>query len=220
MEQAHPEMDERAVTLAGNPAKPQGELGAQMLQRMNRSHGPVTNWALDLLDLFGCDSALDVGCGGGATLARLSSRMRQGSGVSVTGVDYSEVSCEQSRERNAAEVESGRVRVVRASVDDLPFGDGSFDVVTTVESFYFWPDSERGLREVLRVLRPSGRFMLVADVYRRPGLPAETLENIARYEMTVLTPEGYEELLARVGFSSATSHVERDEGWIAVEGVK
>ena len=81
--------------------------------------------------------------------------------------------------------------VIEASVDDLPFADSSFDVVTTVESFYFWPNPECDLAEVWRVLRPGGRFLLVADIYDKPDLPADASENIEKYQLTVLTPEGY-----------------------------
>ena len=77
------------VTRKGNPRKPQGEEGAQMLRRMNDSHAAVTQWALGFLAFQEQDQALDIGCGGGATLARLSARI---GGGHITGVDYSAVS--------------------------------------------------------------------------------------------------------------------------------
>ena len=41
--------NEKAITAAGNPAKPTGEAGEQMLARMNESHGPLT--ALSLIHI-------------------------------------------------------------------------------------------------------------------------------------------------------------------------
>ncbi|WP_417118740.1 class I SAM-dependent methyltransferase [Olsenella phocaeensis] len=214
---------ERRVTQAGNPARPEGSFGAQMLRRMNQSHEGLTNWALDFLDLAPDTRALDVGCGGGATMGRLGRRIAAaGDGAMrghVTGLDYSEVSCEQSRLANAEAIAEGRMDVVCASVAELPFADASFDVVTTVESFYFWPDPEANLCEVARVIRPVGRFLLVADVYLREGLDPDTLANIRRYDLTVLSPEGYEELVLRAGFASCRCHLS-DEGWIAVDAVR
>lgn len=212
-------LSEAQITEAGNPAKPQGECGALMLERMNRSHEEVTNWALDLLSFSPDQRVLDVGCGGGATMGRISQRMGKGSGT-VVGVDYSEVSCAQSRELNAAGIASGRMEVRQASVEALPFADTSFDVVTTVESFYFWPDPVANLAEVARVLKPGGRFLLVADVYQKDGLAQEVLDNIRRRSLTVLTPSQHEDLLLEAGFSLARAHLKEGTDWIAVEGLR
>ena len=211
-------MDQASVTEAGNPAKPTGEFGAAMLRRMNESHGDVTDWALDYLDFDSSDNVLDIGCGGGATLARLAGRMGEGSGR-VTGVDHSEVACAESRELNAAEIEAGRIRVVCASVVDLPFADASFDVVTTIESFYFWPEPEKSLAEVRRVLARGGRFLLVADIYEKDDLGEEERANIERYGLTVLDPEGYRVLFSAAGFASCEVHTKAGTDWICVEGV-
>lgn len=214
-------MDERAVTRAGNPGNPHGEFGEQMLERMNRSHAEVTNWALDQLEFKAGDRALDIGCGGGATMGRLASRIEAAGGMGhVSGVDISEVSCETSRRNNEEAIRTGRMDVTQASVESLPFADGSFDVVTTVESFYFWPDPRRCLAEVARVVKPGGRFLLVADIYRRPDLAEDVLQNIERYDLTVLAPQEYEHLLRESGFSSAKAHLKDGTTWIAVEGVR
>lgn len=214
-------MDELAVTQAGNPGNPHGEFGEQMLERMNRSHAEVTNWALDQLEFKAGDRALDIGCGGGATMGRLASRIEAAGGMGhVSGVDISEVSCETSRRNNEEAIRTGRMDVTQASVESLPFADGSFDVVTTVESFYFWPDPRRCLAEVARVVKPGGRFLLVADIYRRPDLAEDVLQNIERYDLTVLAPQEYEHLLRESGFSSAKAHLKDGTTWIAVEGVR
>ena len=152
------------------------------------------------------------------TLARLAGRMGEGSGR-VTGVDHSEVACAESRELNAAEIEAGRIRVVCASVVDLPFADASFDVVTTIESFYFWPEPEKSLAEVRRVLARGGRFLLVADIYEKDDLGEEERANIERYGLTVLDPEGYRALFSAAGFASCEVHTKAGTDWICVEGV-
>lgn len=214
-------MDERAVTEAGNPGNPQGEYGEQMLERMNRSHAEVTSWALDQLSYKAGERALDIGCGGGATMARLAKRIQAaGSTGHVSGIDHSEVSCEASGQYNKDAIQAGQMDVACASVEALPFRDETFDIVTTVESFYFWPNPEESLKEVARVVKPDGHFLLVADVYRTSGLPASTLANIEHYHLTVLTPEEYEKLLLAAGFSHAKAHLKDGTTWIAVEGVK
>lgn len=221
MADADRHMDERAVTEAGNPGNPQGTYGEKMLERMNRSHADVTMWALDQLSFKTGMRALDIGCGGGATMKRLAERIEAaGSAGHVSGIDHSEVSCEASRQYNRDAIEAGQMDVACASVESLPFRDNTFDIVTTVESFYFWPHPKDCLKEVARVLKPGGRFLLVADVYRTPGLAKSTLENIEHYHLTVLTPEEHEKLLLEAGFSRAETHLKAGTTWIAVEGVK
>lgn len=212
-------LTERQVTDAGNPAKPTGIYGARMLRRMNRSHADVTNWALDLIDFSSMARALDIGCGGGATMARMLTRMGKQGGT-VCGIDYSETSCEESRAFNAAAIAAGRAEVRQANVECLPFEDGSFDAAVTVESFYFWPHPQKDLAEVARVLAPGAHFLLVADVYKMDGLPAEVLENIRTRHLTVLAPDEYERLLLEAGFARATAHLKEGTTWIAVEGVR
>ncbi len=51
----------------------------------------------------------------------------------------------------------------------MPFADASFDIVFNVESSLNYPDFDAYLREVDRVLKPGGRF-LIADYRRRKGL--------------------------------------------------
>lgn len=45
----------------------------------------------------------------------------------------------------------------------LPFEEASFDLVSAFETVYFWPDLNRGFREVFRVLAPGGRFLVVCE---------------------------------------------------------
>ena len=48
----------------------------------------------------------------------------------------------------------------------MPFPDGVFDLVTAVETHYFWPDMAADMREVFRVLKPGGGFILIAEAYK------------------------------------------------------
>ena len=45
-----------------------------------------------------------------------------------------------------------------ASVSDLPFSDNSFDIVTAIETYYFWPDKLKNLKEIYRVLKKDGKI--------------------------------------------------------------
>src|SRR5690348_5373901 len=143
--------------------KPTDRAGRAVLARMNVSHAAVTQWGLSHVDVGQECTILDVGCGGGRTIDRLASMATRGM---VLGVDYSGERVAAARETNARWIAEGRVGIQLANVSKLPFPDATFDLVTAVETHYYWPDLPRDVREVMRVLKPAGRFVIIAETYR------------------------------------------------------
>ncbi len=119
--------------------------------------GPELSAMLEAVSLTGAEEVLDAGCGTGHTALAFAPRVAR-----VVGVDLTEPMLEQGR-RLASERGVGNVSFVRADVESLPFGDGSFDLVTSRYSAHHYPHPEVALREIARVLRPRGAFLL-ADV--------------------------------------------------------
>lgn len=207
--------EQAAITEKGNPAKPTGRFGALMLERMNESHSAVTEWGLSFLKVSDDAMLLDIGCGGGATLARLAAISKHSR---VFGIDYSDVSVQKSKEHNKTLIESGRVEVLKENVAKMGFDNEAFDGIVTVESFYFWPDPVDSLKEVKRVLKNTGVFLLIADIYNTGDLPQEALENIKKYKMHNPTPEEFKNIFEAAGFSDIEIHFKNDTTWICVEG--
>lgn len=142
---------------AGHPEKPVGADGFKMLERMNGGrHEELALWGLTFLPIGEADRMLDIGCGGGANIARLLSRAPRGSAV---GVDYSPVSVQATRTYNAAAVEEGRCTVLEGNASELPLPDAAFDVATAFETVYYW-DIPTAFAEVRRVLKPGGHFLV------------------------------------------------------------
>jgi ubiquinone/menaquinone biosynthesis C-methylase UbiE len=111
---------------------------------------------IGLLEVRPQDRVLEVGFGPGVAielLARVPARR-------VVGVDPSTEMLEQAAVRNAAGVASGRVELQQGSVQRLPFADATFDKALAINSMQVWPDVVAGLRELRRVLAPSGRIAL------------------------------------------------------------
>jgi len=96
---------------------------------------------------------LGVGCGDGILAVELSRR-----GADVMGVDASEAMVAAATARAVAE--DPRAEFERAEADALPFPDDTFDVVTAVTVLCFIDDTDRAVREMVRVLRPGGRLVL------------------------------------------------------------
>ncbi|MCM1506869.1 MAG: class I SAM-dependent methyltransferase [Ruminococcus flavefaciens] len=205
-----------SVTEQGNPAKPTGTAGEEMLNRMNISHYDVTGWAMDFLELSGNETVLDIGCGGGETLNRIS---RKTTGC-LTGADYSPVSVRMTSKRNEEIISSGRMKVFETSVEKMPFADNSFDRIITIESFYFWKNPQEDLKEVYRVLAVRGIFLIVADIHGGAELSEKEIENIKKYNLYNPTPEEFEKLLVNAGFKDVKIHTKSGTKWICAEGRK
>lgn len=211
------EYTQKKVTEEGHPNCPTGQAGKAMLTRMNESHGPLTQWGLSQLDFGRKDHVLDIGCGGGACLARLSKLVQSGTFV---GIDYAKTSVEATKQFNQSLIEEGKLQVYEASVSEMPFDDETFDKIVTVESYYFWPDFESDMQEVFRVLKNGGHFLLIAEIYNQADLSNEVRENIQKYKMRNLNLDQFVEVFEQTGFSDIDLHVKPHQRWIAVEGIK
>ena len=199
-----------------NTRKPEGFWGRMMVNGMNGgSHAAMANWGLDLCDVPADGEILDIGCGGGANLRRLMDRSPR---VRATGVDYSTVSVDKSRKVNSKAIAEGRCKVVEASVANLPFADETFTMATAFETIYFWPEIESSFAEVLRVLRPGGRFLIVNEDDGLSGTN-EKWEKIID-GMHTYTPDEVNSHLAAAGFRDITVHRDEARHWLAVTAVK
>lgn len=197
--------------------KPSGWLGRRMARAMNVGHSRMTDWALQDVTIPSGAAILDVGCGGGATVGKLAAIAPQGK---VVGLDYSPASVAVSRQTNAQAIAAGRVQIEQGSVAALPFAEGTFDLVTAVETHYYWPDLPANVREVWRVLKPGGTFALIAETYR--GGPFRILYGIVMplLRAAFLSDEEHRSLLAQAGFTEVTTrHVPR-KNWICAVGRK
>lgn len=198
-------------TRLGNPRKPSGSAGARMLERMNESHSSLTDWGLSFVVMDKDADVLDIGCGGGMTLRKLS-EMTDGR---VAGIDYSPDSV-----RKSLETVCGKAEVFECSVESMPFSDSSFDRIVTVESFYFWPDPAENLKEVFRVLRPGGVFQIISDTYDNGRLSEAARKNVERYNLFVPGPEELLKMLSDAGFADNRIHLKDGTSWICSESGK
>lgn len=205
----------RILREEGNPAKPIGESGAEMLKKMNEGHYDLTGWAMEHFQFQEDDCVLDIGCGGGMTLKRMSQSVGH-----LTGLDYSETSVEQSRLMNERDIQAGKMEIILASVEKMPFGEDTFDKIITVESFYFWPDHLENLKEVRRVLKPGGMFILAASIYGKEGLDERDLESIQKYDLYNPSLFEFQSLFEQAGFVYIHIYTKKDEDWVCVEAVK
>jgi ubiquinone/menaquinone biosynthesis C-methylase UbiE len=186
---------------------------------MNSRHSSVTDWGLSHALIGKQDIILDIGCGGGRTVSKLAAIATQGK---VYGIDHSTESVTMAMRTNKQWIDIARVEIREASVSQLPFSDGAFNVITAVETHFWWPALPTDLREVLRVLKPGGRLIIIAEVYK--GSESFTSKAAERYSektgMALLSVEEHREHLTDASYSDVQVITDPSKGWIYCMGRK
>ena len=104
------------------------------------------------------DDLLEVGCGSAMLLAAQASHVRH-----VAGLDTSEIQVGMARKRLADRIAAGTAETVLGDAMTLPWEDGRFSVICSLNCLKFVPDPPKALREMRRVLRHDGRLVLTID---------------------------------------------------------
>jgi SAM-dependent methyltransferase len=144
------------ITPANQGSKPSGWFGRFNLWRMNSSHSKLTDWGLRHISIDTHDTILDVGCGGGRTVAKLADIAKLGK---VYGIDHSGESVAASKKHVAQYITLGRVEILNGSVSQLPFSNNMFDL-TAVETHFWWPNLPGDMREVF----VGGTLIFIAEL--------------------------------------------------------
>ena len=132
---------------------------------MENHHLNITEQTVRQMDLCSGERVLDLGCGTGwATrlLARIVGEGPDGFGQ-VIGLDVSD---EMIRRARTHSKDFENVMYVVGSADRIPWEENYFDKVLSVESFYYYPDQERALAELFRVMSPNGRLFILINLYK------------------------------------------------------
>ncbi len=196
---------------------PRGWIGRLVLWSMNRRHGRLTDWGLGHVAVGEHDTILDLGCGGGKTLEKLAAMASNGI---VHGVDNSTASVAAAQRTNRRLVDAGRVVIQQASASDLPFPDGTFDLVTAIETHFWWPDLSAGMREGFRLLKPGGRMAVIAEFYNG-GKHAKYADRLRKWTtMAILDVEQHRTMFTGAGFADVVIDEEADRGWICCVAAK
>lgn len=197
--------------------KPDQWFGRILARAMNRGHDAMTEWGLNHVTIGSQFRVLDVGCGGGRTIEKLAAIA---AGGTVYGVDYAEGSVAVSRSYNAALIKAGRVVVEKGTVSELPFSDETFDLVTAIETQYYWPDLKGDMREVLRVLKPAGRLVVIAEMYKGGKYDRLKWPVMWLLRSSHLSVDDHRELFASAGYVEVEIFEEKNTGWICAVGTK
>ncbi|HKV56184.1 MAG TPA: class I SAM-dependent methyltransferase [Candidatus Binataceae bacterium] len=153
----------------------------------------INAFVSEIVDAGPRDHILEIGFGPGTLLRRLSRNTEQGF---IAGVDPSAAMQAQARRRNRHAIERGRMELKSSDIQRIPYPDARFDKVCTVNTIYFWSDPQAAAREVFRVTRGGGRFVLA---FRAEEQTPQSFS--ARRGLHGYAPERARELLEAAGFT-------------------
>jgi ubiquinone/menaquinone biosynthesis C-methylase UbiE len=197
--------------------KPDKWFGRIFARAMNKGHDSMSDWGLRHVTIGNRFTILDVGCGGGRTIEKLAAIAPGGM---VYGIDYAEGSVSVSRELNANLIKAGRVVVQKASVSHLPFPDNTFDLATAIETQYYWSDLAGDMREILRVLKPDGRLVVIAEMYKGGRYDWLKWPIMWLLRSSHLSVSDHRELFASAGYVNVEIFEEGSRGWICAMATK
>jgi ubiquinone/menaquinone biosynthesis C-methylase UbiE len=194
-----------AAEMAMQLARPTGAIGIAVGDYMNRINAGLTNAAYQLLRPPPDGRVLEIGFGNGKLIVDL---VGMAPDLTYAGVDVSETMVGEASANNRALIDEGRVELRLATVDHLPFPNGSFDRALAVNTIYFWPDQLAGLREIRRVLRNDG-FLVLASM--TPETSAQSPTARPEYGFRVPDRNALELLPQQAGFRRVTCDIYQEE---------
>jgi len=201
--------------LARQLGNPSGLIGRFILGPVwNKRNAALNDVTLARLEIEEADRVLDIGFGGGYLLARIIPQVKRGW---VAGIDVSPTMVNNCRARYRAEIKAGIVEIQQGQAELLPYPDGHFTKVSSVNSIFYWGDARQGISEIYRVLQEEGKMVLTYTCKR-------CLEQKGLGQAGVNTYEAAEidRMLATAGFREiqATRDRDRHREFICVTGRK
>jgi ubiquinone/menaquinone biosynthesis C-methylase UbiE len=173
---------------------PAGVLGRAFGVVMETLNGPAYRAALRALAPKPDQYILEIGFGTGR-FAELVLGIDPTS--HVAGVDPTATMVETANRRRGVRAAGPRADLRQGDASSLPWPEGQFDAVVAIHSFQFWPNPDQTLKEIGRVLAPTGRLLLLLRKHRGAG-PAWLPNPLSRSGRELLATQ---DLLAGKGFT-------------------
>jgi ubiquinone/menaquinone biosynthesis C-methylase UbiE len=176
--------------IAKQAGYPSGVFSGLVAALLNRTTSHINDVTIQLLDIKPTDHVLDIGFGGGATVQKI---VRLAPNGLVAGIEISEAMLKRGKKKFGKLISQGKVDIREGSASKIPFESDCFDKVSTVNTIFFWPDPAAGMEEIIRVMKPKGRFVLTYS----KKLPF----NFTRYGFNLYQEEQTRDMLGKAGFT-------------------
>ena len=189
---------------------PKGNQGRIVAASMNCNHSSLTNWGLKEVEINPQFNILDVGCGGGRTVNKLARLSFQGK---VFGIDHSPDMVDYSKEVNSDLISQNRVSIIEGSIEKTDFPENYFDLVTAIETYYFWSNLLNAFIEINRILKPKGKLLLINEMIKDGVYEVENEKIIAETSVHLVPLTEIEIMLKSIGFIKIKILTKKDSAW-------
>ena len=204
------------VTYYSRGRHPKRFWGKRALKAMNGPrHAAMPEWVMPQIQVREDARVLDVGCGGGANVARLIAKCPKGV---VTGLDISAAAIEMTKELNYRDFVDKRCMIAGGNVLQIPLVKDTYDLVTAFETIYYWASLLSGVEEIYRVLKPGGT-VVIANEMDGEGESDRQLEKSVG-GIRIYTIDEIKEDLLEAGFTDITSSHDEQRHFICVMATK
>ena len=143
--------------------KPEGFIGKIMINIMNNAHKNIFKIGIENITIYENYKLLELGFGGGIVLKVLSKKYNN---IKLFGIDFSEEAIKLGTKNNMKDIKNGKITLLQADIEKIPFSENYFDVITAFQTHYHWHDLDKIITEVYRVLNKNGQFIIVGELYK------------------------------------------------------
>ncbi|MBL0735759.1 class I SAM-dependent methyltransferase [Flavobacterium sp. GN10] len=148
---------EELQAIASQLKRPSGEKGIEMANMMNETNINMTKHSIQNLNISNENRILELGHGNAGHVEFLFEQVEK---LKYYGLEMSELMFQEARQINRNFVSQKQAFFSLYDGNTIPFEDGLFDKIFTVNTIYFWQKPEELLSEIYRVLKPNGTFCL------------------------------------------------------------
>jgi ubiquinone/menaquinone biosynthesis C-methylase UbiE len=166
---------------------------------MEAGHFPVAKQAINKISIDKKHTLLDLSCGNGWAGKYFLSK-------GIFGAIETDISFEMLKKAEANLSDFTNKISVQSSVNYLPFKNDSFDIIFNMESFYYYKNPEKVLKEIFRIMKNKGIFLLLVDYYKESKISMRWSKRLNIY-MNPLSIMEYKTILEKTGFK--TIEIER-----------
>jgi ubiquinone/menaquinone biosynthesis C-methylase UbiE len=144
--------------LSRQARKPSGLIGRYLMTKIfNAGNADLNSFVKETLNVQRNDRVLEIGFGPGKLINEMAALTTEGF---VEGIDFSREMVKEASKENSQFITEGRVKLHSGDCRNLPFDDSSFDKLCSINTLYFWKESEEYFLEMFRVVKPGGMVVI------------------------------------------------------------
>ena len=167
-------------------------------EEMEKGHGTTVNQFLDKLSLKGNFRFLDIGCGNGWVVRKMSEKS---SCIKAIGIDKSKMMIKNAKSKLLTKKESYFVTELESWNTKE-----KFDIIFSMESLYYSVPMEPALEKVFKLLKKGGTFYCGTDFYRDNTLTTRWVKDMD-IPMDLRSEKEWRQMFREVGFTTRSKHV-------------